>query len=348
MSGQDTRVLVIRVGRLGDTVMATSILEPLVRHFGARLVIDWVAGSGASAEILNIDTRIHRVFILKHRRRPAWLDRVKRELKRLSSEQPYDALVNLEFGDTCDELATAITARQKYGRPYFLHKPPEHRHGIDQMKVFYRDLVGAENLQHTRPSLKPATEPEPLPEPLATTSFILVHPGFSAVKRKNYRLNKAWPMPYWKSLISHITLNRECLVVITGTKSEEPYLRELIQMDHTFPMIGRSLRQLTLAMQKARCVVSVDTGTMHISAALGTPTIALFGPTDPAMTGPHPTSTNLMTLTSDVECRPCYGTPLRKKCTFNRCMHELKPETVLNKVVETLHTVNETDDIRQR
>jgi ADP-heptose:LPS heptosyltransferase len=336
MSSQFPRVLVIRVGRLGDTVMATSILKPLRKHFGARLVIDWVAGSGASAEILNLDTRIHRVFILKHRRRPVWLDRVKRELKRLSSEQPFDALVNLEFGNTCDELAKAITARQKYGRPYFLHQAPEHLHGIDQMKVFYRDLVGAGNLQHAHASLRPATEPEPLPEPLATTPFILLHPGFSAVKRKNYRLNKAWPMPYWKSLISHITFNHERLVAITGTKSEEPYLRELIQMDYTFPMIGRSLRQLTLAMQKARCVVCVDTGTMHISAALGTPTVALFGPTDPAMTGPHPTSPNVMTLTSDVECRPCYGTPLRKQCTFNRCMHELKPETVLNLINKIL------------
>ena len=303
-------------------------------------MIDWVAGAGASAEILNIDTRIHRVFILKHRKQPVWLDRAKRELKQFSSNHPYDALINLEFGDTCDELAKAITAHQKYGRPYYLHQASEHVHGIDQMKVFYKDLVGTENLKHARPSLKPATDTEYLPEPLDATEFILVNPGFSAAKRNNYRLNKAWPMPYWKSLISHIALEHGCLVAINGTKSEAPYLRELIQMDHTVPMIGSSLRQLTLATQKARCVVSVDTGTMHISTALGTPTVALFGPTDPTMTGPHPSSTNGMTLTSDVECRPCYGTPLQKKCTFNRCMHELKPETVLNKVVRILHTVN--------
>ena len=61
---------------------------------------------------------------------------------------------------------------------------------------------------------------------------------------------------------------------INGTEQErrcfEPLLPTLIQ-----------------SLAKARCLVSIDTGTMHLSTALGTPTVGLFGPTIPELTGPY-------------------------------------------------------------
>ena len=328
------RVLIIRVGRLGDTVMATNIIEPLLNYYGDNARIDWVAGSGAPSAILKIDKRLHRIFSLKHRKAPLWLDPVKRELRRLSVKTPYDMVINLEFGDTCDELASVIQAGDNLGRPYFIYRADKNAHGADQMKVFYRDFLGPAWVDHAIPKIVPSPDLEPLPEPLETTDFIMLHPGFSAVRKKNYRLNKAWPERHWKTLISEITKTH--VVVITGTKQEQPYLQDLMELENTHPFIGRSLRQLTTAMLKAKCVISVDTGTMHLSAALGAPTIALFGPTDPALTGPHPAGKNVITLASDIECRPCYGTPLRKICTFNRCMHELKPQRILYELKRTL------------
>lgn len=338
MKPSSPKVLVMRVGRLGDTVMATSIVEPLVKHFEDDVSIDWIAGAGASSAVLKMDRRINQVFSIRRRKIPVWLDPVKRRIKRVSSEMPYEALINLEFGGACDNLARAITADGKYGRPYFVHRTGENEHGANQMKVFYKDLVGVALLDYAIPKIEPRADSEPLPEPLRSSDFVLLHPGFSAINNNNHRLHKAWPMSHWRSLISHITNEHGHLVVITGTEQEQSYLDELIRMNNVHPLIGRSVRQETKAIEKARCVISVDTGMMHLSAALGAPTIALFGPTDPARTGPHPSSKNAIALVSNVECRPCYGTTWQKTCTFNGCMHELAPQLVSRKLDHLLDT----------
>ena len=60
----------------------------------------------------------------------------------------------------------------------------------------------------------------------------------------------------------------------------------------------------------------------------GACTIALFGPTNPDLTGPYPGKVPCRVLTGGVDCQPCFQTPLQKKCSFNRCMQELSPELV--------------------
>ena len=95
-------------------------------------------------------------------------------------------------------------------------------------------------------------------------------------------------------------------------------------------LIGSSIEELIGAIQSADCVISVDTGTMHLGAALGTPVIALFGPSNAARTAPYALSTPVRVLASGVDCQPCFGTSAYKQCAFNRCMQELTPQTVLN------------------
>ena len=75
---------------------------------------------------------------------------------------------------------------------------------------------------------------------------------------------------------------------------------------------------------------------MHLSAALGTPVLALFGPTLPALTGPYSRSVPCRVLTSDVDCQPCDRTAAQKRCTANRCMFELQPQTVVAALWELL------------
>jgi ADP-heptose:LPS heptosyltransferase len=75
--------------------------------------------------------------------------------------------------------------------------------------------------------------------------------------------------------------------------------------------------------------VTNDTGTMHIAAAVGTPVVALFGPTPPLMTGPW--GEGHVVVKKDVPCSPCW----KRICpTDHQCMERItvdEVEEVVNK-----------------
>jgi len=71
-------------------------------------------------------------------------------------------------------------------------------------------------------------------------------------------------------------------------------------------------------------VIANDTGPVHMAAALGRPTLVVFGPTDPARTGPYGPGHRV--LTASVSCRPCYSRRCRRPDT--PCLSGVTPERV--------------------
>jgi heptosyltransferase-1 len=69
-------------------------------------------------------------------------------------------------------------------------------------------------------------------------------------------------------------------------------------------------------------MVTTDTGAMHLAAALGTRTVALFGPTAPWRTGPFGQGHEILRL--GLDCSPCF----KRRCRDPRCLTDLTPETV--------------------
>lgn len=92
------------------------------------------------------------------------------------------------------------------------------------------------------------------------------------------------------------------------------------------PIVGKpivaagqtTLTQLGALLERCNLMVSADTGPMHIAAAVGTPIVALFGPTDPACTGP--VSPLARVVMRDLPCRPCMQQPT---CDHFECLTEL-------------------------
>jgi heptosyltransferase-3 len=119
----------------------------------------------------------------------------------------------------------------------------------------------------------------------APAPFAVVHPS----PRWRY---KQWTADGWRALIARIT-ERGLSVVITGSAApeERAYLDEVLA-----PVAARATRldgELSFAqtadvLRRAQLFVGPDTATTHLAAACGTPTLALFGPTDPAIWGPWP------------------------------------------------------------
>ncbi|MBU6410161.1 MAG: glycosyltransferase family 9 protein, partial [Verrucomicrobia bacterium] len=80
-------------------------------------------------------------------------------------------------------------------------------------------------------------------------------------------------------------------------------------------------------------MITNDTGPMHAAAALETPVVALFGPTEPRRTGPYGQLENVLRI--ELPCLPC----LRSRCAYekpNECLNALSPETVFERARQLL------------
>jgi ADP-heptose:LPS heptosyltransferase len=321
------RVLVVRIGRLGDTILATPVIEALHQVYGSGVLIDFASSPGAPAFILEMDQRINRVFPIAHRSTPWRLHRVKRELEQHSSEAPYDLVINLECGRECDDFIKFVHCKEFCGRPLQQPKHQAGRHCVDTEKTIYAELLGfeataaAETSLHLPPDLQ--TQPTP-----SGSDYVVINPGFSGIQKPGYRSHRGWPQAHWQRLIELLNGSAGLSVHINGTSDEQQYFDSLLQYPAVESLFGSSLPALASALLSARGLITVDTGTMHLATALRTPVVALFGPSNWELTGPYSKKVPHSVLTSGIDCQPCVKTPAQKKCSFNRCMSELQPERV--------------------
>jgi heptosyltransferase-1 len=131
---------------------------------------------------------------------------------------------------------------------------------------------------------------------------------------------KLWPTDHWARLAEWLVRDKGFQVVITGSPGDRDLTAEIVAQAGV-PLInlaGRtSLVELAALLQQARLAVTTDTGPMHLAAALGTPVVALFGPTAPWRTGPFGEGHEVVRLA--LPCSPCF----RRQCPEPRCLTEL-------------------------
>jgi heptosyltransferase II len=127
------------------------------------------------------------------------------------------------------------------------------------------------------------------------------------------------------------TLTAQGLSVwVLGSPAEAPLAAEIIAAagPEARDLTSPDLRNAILALKLAAACVSNDSGLQHVSAAIGTPTIGIYGPTSPWHWAPlNPLAAAIETLT-DVPCRPCHKPTCR--LVHHRCMRDIPTEQVLS------------------
>ena len=329
------RALVIRLGRLGDTIMETPVIDLVRKSLGEGALIDFAASSNASSVILQLDRRINQVYSITHRKLPSTIHPVKRTLLHRSRQQPYDLVINLECGKACDDFHEFVRHREYLGLPLIEPRHVSSQHSVNTEKSIYADRLGPEMTEAAEPRLD--IPPEPGFETLfGGADYVVLNPSFFEILKKDYRANRGWPLEYCTELIDMIRQRTGLFVAVNGTVEDQHLFEPLPAGKGVHSLLGCSLQQLTDALSGASCTISVDTGTMHLAAALGIPTIALFGPTLPELTGPYSKTAKHEVLQSGISCQPCHRTASEKSCTFARCMRELSPESVFDSMTRHL------------
>ena len=151
---------------------------------------------------------------------------------------------------------------------------------------------------------------------------------FGSYERKDFPLTIAAPVI--------AQLEKKLPVYLIGGKKEAEgleILAETARLPGERILAGTlTLQQLAVFLANAKAMVSVDTGPMHIAQAVNCPTVALFGPTDPAIWGTC--NANSQSLYFHEDCSPCWG---KGECLKNNdCMSRLQAKTIL----ETLESVS--------
>ncbi len=220
--------------------------------------------------------------------------------------------------------------------------PGQHRHGVygrtamhgdDMHEVMnYRRLLAAAGIPGSHiPALLP-------PRSTGSMRRIVMHikPGGTAAQMK------MWPESYWIALIDRITAGG-IPIVLTGSMQDRTQLEDIRARCHEPALIDNSAGRLSLVeiaglLASSASVVSVDTGVMHMAAALDCRLVALFGATSPMRWGPL--NANARSLYSGRDCSPCVSLGLEVGCGSNLCMADLTPDAVMNEVSSMIKGTN--------
>jgi heptosyltransferase-1 len=156
---------------------------------------------------------------------------------------------------------------------------------------------------------------------------VLVHPG---AREANHRwLPEAWAAAITDLAVASVT------PILTGNPEEHGLCEQIAAMTQASPEIQTDLTLLEYAAlaSMADAVVVGDAAPMHIAAAMGTPVVALFGPTDPTISGPYGLKHRLIRGAC-----PCPAGD-RRQCTC-ACMRAIEPEIVVQAVLDVLSPQN--------
>jgi heptosyltransferase-2 len=157
--------------------------------------------------------------------------------------------------------------------------------------------------------------------------LILLAPGAA------FSWTKRWPGERFGALAAELLARELAIAIVIGPGEEELARTVSAVAEVPLPVLGANLDPVGLAAlaSLARLVVANDSGPMHLAAAVGTPVVALFGPTDPGRTGP--VGSPSIVLDRYVFCSPCY----LKECPYaHECLRGIEVREVVSAVERLL------------
>ena len=287
MTDGHPRFLLVRLGALGDVVHAMPAAAALRRaHPDAR--IDWLVDP-RYAELVGLLTTLDRVLPIDPRGRRRDLLAGLGSLRAVD----YDAAVDLQGLVKSAVLARASRARRVIGFPRAHLREPmaralytETRDPGERPHVVHQNLALVSALGATTTRVEFPLREVPTPRAVEVLErpderFALLNPGAAWP-------NKRWPPSRFGEVAAALRDRRQMRSLVLWGPGEESLAAEVAANSTgaatVLPPTG--LIDILGLARAARLMVSGDTGPLHLAGAVGTPLVALFGPTRPERNGP--------------------------------------------------------------
>ena len=336
------RILVVAPNWLGDAVMALPALADVRRaHQGARLT---VSARSSVAPLYSMVPGVDATIVTQWRGSLSDGRALTEEIQKLTAEQIDLAIL---FPNSFASAWMVYRARvaERWGYAADLRRPLLTRavrrpRGSRHQGAYYQHLVSQLGIPAgaLEPVLTvPVAAVEDARSLLATRDWKESQPMLVVAPGAAYGTAKRWLPTYFAALITRAVREAGVQAVLVGAKNDAESSRLVLDSIGTgeraavIDLTGAtSLQVLAGVMSLAASCVSNDSGAMHLAGAVGTPLVAIFGPTREKETAPltrHGGRAEV--LLNEIWCRPC----MLRECPFDhQCMTRLRPERVFDSV----------------
>lgn len=344
------RILIIRPDHIGDVLLTTPAIHALREARPQTeihaLVGNWSAGVLENYNELDVILTIpFPGFVRGGKKNKDWrlpyqyAIQTARRLRRIGYSHALILRPDHWWGAWLARLA-GIPQRIGYEHPdtaLFLTQtiPHQHEHVVMQSLRLVEALTGEPQSAERAKYQFPVTELDhafvhgylsewdiPPEKPL-----LCIHPG-AGTKIKQ------WIPQRWAQVADILSEQLGAQVVFTGTDHEMPLIQEIIsQMQNGAAIMAgdTQISQLAALYARARVVLGPDSGPLHLAAAVGTPTVTLYGPADPTEFRTWGNPQKHIALTYNIACRPCrildWSTDDSK---YHPCVRNISVTEVLN------------------
>ena len=338
------RLLVVKVFGMGDSVLVRSLVEHLVAR-NPKMEVGVLVGP-ATRELMTLGAGFTVHQYTQRTLTPRTALNTLREIR----QQRYDAILNFEQRSVAGSMFLSATRIPL--RVGFLPT-------VESVKG--RFLTHAQRFQEERSMWQSFVRLARMIDPGVPDEAMPIAPKCDAVSegwaqnwldeyapgRRIVALHlgsqdlefRRWPLDRFVRLAERIRdLDGETSVVLTGTAPERPLIQAFIEnySGHALDASDTgSLENTAALLGRCNLLVSNDTGIMHLAAAVGTPTVGLFGPNSPRYWAPVGSRATYVYDTK-VTCSPClnlYANRWPLECVNaekSRCMLDIEVDSVLN------------------
>ncbi len=327
------KIVVLELTHIGDLIMSTPLLHELRMNYPKAKInlvcADWnnplFQNNELVDSVLNYNSRM---FSPKTKGTTFW-----NRLKFFYSlfRQKYDLVVDLR-GDYDTLLFFLLFYRRKRIEWWGSHimerklKSERPRHMVDTKVEILKTLgIHAKSKKLLFAVSKNAADWAANLLKNNERPVITIAPG----ARWNFR---EWPKEKFSQLADKLMENN-ATVVLVGAPNEKKLAEEIAAMMKHKPIITAgtaSIQQSAAIISKSVLFIGNDSGPMHVAAALSIPTVALFGPQTPVLTGPY--SKNSIVIRKHVWCSPCSQTTCINQSDW--CMNKITLEEVYEAAIK--------------
>lgn len=350
-------VAVAKIVGLGSVVYTGILCRALKEKFPSTKLI--YITSGSCAELAQRMRYIDEILVIDEKNAVTLISSTVALIFKLWKRRP-ELYFDMEvYSGWASIIATLSLARNRYG---FYRKNSEFKKGIHTHTIFFNTRRHISEIYEQMAALsgcKPRPELDGLlfitdddrkkcrlsleKSGIVGKSFALVNPNAS-----DLLIERRWPLDRWVKYLEKASFEFPRIAfLIIGTRNERNYVTALCGIlsekaqKHVINTAGEfSLGPLLALIEQCMLVITNDSGPLHFAAALGKPTVSIWGPGDPEHYAPLKGTHKI--VYQPVYCSPClYHADFPPCSGDNICVKEISVDTVFKQTKEIMDTIKE-------
>ncbi len=345
------KILIIRLGAIGDSIISIPMIRELKRNYPkSKITMLTTSKTGGIYDnipylnnVISFKFKEEKNIFYSGYKNMIGLIKILSKLKK----ENYSVVIDTEQYSRITPLISYYLSNQRIGfdsegegRGFLLTAKIEHDENKHEVECFL-DLIKPLNIK-----IKNKTLEFPIKRDKFVDDFfkenkiskrdlvIAIHPGNSiefAVKR--------WPKERFAEITRYLTDKYKAKIILVGAPHETELTNEIKRLSKRDLIISagrtKDISQLAYLLSKCNLFIGNDSTPMHLSASVGIPCIAIFGPANPKKWGPY--GKKHISIRKNITCSPCWSRGEMKKCKLPlKCETEIKTQDVLSIVEKQL------------